>query len=91
LDLSHLFKAALAELAQCWKTEYQNTTKNLRHEFYSSIKKLENLPQYSKDSFIIGRNMLEKWSSLQTYQLEADVLIHLRSLIAAMNQKSSFA
>lgn len=67
----------LSLISQCWKTEYQNTTKNLRHDFYSAVKKLENLPQYAKDSFIIGRNMLEKWSSRQTYRLKADVLIHL--------------
>lgn len=64
-------------IKKCYESELNETKVSQRRVFYSTVKKLENFPQYQRDSFRIGRLVLEKWGMHALSNLPADVLIHL--------------
>lgn len=72
-----LARSELDLLFKCYSRELQETDRELRHECYSVIKKLENFPNYISDSYSIGRKILEKWGQSSIKYLPPDVLIHL--------------
>lgn len=64
-------------IKKCYESELDETNANQRKVFYTTVKKLENFPQYQRDSFRIGRLVVEKWGVRTLSDLPADVLIHL--------------
>ena len=72
-----LARSELDLIFLCYSRELQETDRELRHECYSVIKKLENFPNYISDSFRIGRKILEKWGQSSINYLPPDVLVHL--------------
>jgi hypothetical protein len=72
-----LARSELNLIFKCYSRELQETDRELRYECYSVIKKQENFPNYIRDSYIIGRRILEKWGQSSIKYLPPDVLIHL--------------
>ena len=64
-------------IKKCWESDLSQTDQEFRKKFYSSVKKLENYPAHIRDSFLIGRQILENWGASSIKYLPADVLIHL--------------
>lgn len=67
----------LTLIKKCWEIDLADIDKDLRHSCYKIVKKLENFPNFIRDSYRIGRKVLEKWTSPPPIDLPGDVLIHL--------------